>query len=103
MAALRRSFLLAKDARLKIAVLDDYQGAFRSLPSFSKLQNHEVSIFTDTEKDPVRLVGRLPGCRCCRAHAAALAVPAPSDRTASEPEVHQPDRAERVSHRFIGV
>ena len=59
MAALRRSFLLAKDARLKIAVLDDYQGAFRSLPSFSKLQNHEVSIFTDTEKDPVSLVGRL--------------------------------------------
>jgi D-3-phosphoglycerate dehydrogenase len=58
MAALRRSFLLA-NYRLKIVVLDDYQGAFRTLPSFSKLQNHEVSIFTDTEKDPERLVGRL--------------------------------------------
>jgi hypothetical protein len=71
MAALRRSFLLAKDARLKIAVLDDYQGAFRSLPSFSKLQNHEVSIFTDTEKDPVRLVGlsRMQMLSCSRSSA----------------------------------
>jgi D-3-phosphoglycerate dehydrogenase len=44
---------------LKIAVIDDYQDAFRKLNCFSRLQGHEVMAFHDTEKDPARLAARL--------------------------------------------
>jgi D-3-phosphoglycerate dehydrogenase len=58
MAALRRSCLMA-NARLKVAVIDDYQDAFRKLPSFARLSNHDVTIFNDTEKDAAKLALRL--------------------------------------------
>ncbi len=44
---------------MKIAVIDDYQDAFRNLECFSRLTAHEVAVFTDTEKDPVKLAARL--------------------------------------------
>lgn len=44
---------------MKIAVIDDYQDAFRRLSSFSKLKGHEVTVYNDTEKDPVKLAERL--------------------------------------------
>jgi len=44
---------------MKIAVIDDYQDAFRKLNSFQRLKNHEVIVFHDTEKDPARLAARL--------------------------------------------
>ena len=44
---------------MKIAVLDDYQDAFRSLACFARLKDHEVVVFRDTEKDPARLAARL--------------------------------------------
>ena len=44
---------------MKIAVIDDYQGAFRKSKAFPKLQGHDVSVYTDTEKDPARLAARL--------------------------------------------
>jgi D-3-phosphoglycerate dehydrogenase / 2-oxoglutarate reductase len=44
---------------MKIAVIDDYQDAFRTLKCYSKLKDHEVLVYTDTEKDPVRLAERL--------------------------------------------
>src|SRR5689334_5327358 len=44
---------------MKIAVLDDYQDVFRKLPCFALLKDHEVVIFRDTEKDPVKLVERI--------------------------------------------
>ena len=44
---------------MKIAVIDDYQDAFRKLNCFSRLKDHEVVLFHDTEKDPVRLAARL--------------------------------------------
>ncbi len=44
---------------MKIAVLDDYQDLFRKLPCFALLKDHEVVIFQDTEKDPVKLVKRI--------------------------------------------
>ena len=47
------------NARLKVAVIDDYQDAFRKLPSFARLSNHEVAIFNDTEKDAAKLAFRL--------------------------------------------
>jgi D-3-phosphoglycerate dehydrogenase len=44
---------------MKIAVIDDYQDAFRTLRCYSRLRDHEVLVYTDTEKDPVRLAERL--------------------------------------------
>lgn len=44
---------------MKIAVLDDYQDAFRKVTSFGRLKDHEVVVFHDTEKDPVKLAERL--------------------------------------------
>jgi D-3-phosphoglycerate dehydrogenase len=44
---------------MKIAVIDDYQDAFRTLACFPRLAAHEVVVYTDTEKDPVRLAERL--------------------------------------------
>jgi D-3-phosphoglycerate dehydrogenase / 2-oxoglutarate reductase len=44
---------------MKIAVIDDYQNAFKTLKCFPKLSGHEVSIFTDPETDIGRLGERL--------------------------------------------
>jgi D-3-phosphoglycerate dehydrogenase / 2-oxoglutarate reductase len=44
---------------MKIAVIDDYQNAFRTLKSYPKLRDHEVVIFTDTETDLGKLADRL--------------------------------------------
>ena len=44
---------------MKIAVLDDYQDAFRQLAGFARLQGHDVVVFRDTEKDPAKLAARL--------------------------------------------
>jgi D-3-phosphoglycerate dehydrogenase len=46
---------------MKIAILDDYQDIVRRLQCFAKLQEHVVTIFNDTEKDPERLARRLAG------------------------------------------
>jgi D-3-phosphoglycerate dehydrogenase / 2-oxoglutarate reductase len=44
---------------MKIAVIDDYQNAFRTLRCYPKLKEHEVVVYNDTEKDPARLAERL--------------------------------------------
>ncbi|MBI2960843.1 MAG: D-2-hydroxyacid dehydrogenase family protein [Betaproteobacteria bacterium] len=44
---------------MKIAVIDDYQDAFRKLDCFSRLKDHDVIVFNDTEKDPDKLAARL--------------------------------------------
>jgi len=44
---------------MKIAIIDDYQNAFKTLKCYSKLSGHEVIVYTDTEKDPARLAERL--------------------------------------------
>jgi D-3-phosphoglycerate dehydrogenase len=44
---------------MKIAVIDDYQNAFRTLHCYAKLKGHEVVVYNDTEKDPARLAERL--------------------------------------------
>lgn len=44
---------------MKIAIIDDYQDAFRSLECAKKLAGHELVAFTDTEKDPAKLAARL--------------------------------------------
>ncbi|MGH7872007.1 MAG: D-2-hydroxyacid dehydrogenase family protein [Candidatus Binatia bacterium] len=44
---------------MKIAVIDDYQNAFKTLKCFPKLSGHEVAIYTDAETDIGRLAERL--------------------------------------------
>lgn len=44
---------------MKIAIIDDYQDAFRKLECTKKLAGHELVAFTDTEKDPAKLAERI--------------------------------------------
>lgn len=46
---------------MKIAVLDDYQDSVENLACFSILQDHDVTVFTDTLTDVDLLVERLTG------------------------------------------
>ncbi|HWH76554.1 MAG TPA: D-2-hydroxyacid dehydrogenase family protein [Candidatus Binatus sp.] len=49
---------------MKIVVLDDYQDVFRTLPCFGALKHHDVTIYNDTVKDPLRLAERLEDAEC---------------------------------------
>ncbi|HYC44724.1 MAG TPA: D-2-hydroxyacid dehydrogenase family protein [Burkholderiales bacterium] len=44
---------------MKIAVIDDYQDAFRRMKAFAKLAGHDVTVYNDTEKDAAKLAERL--------------------------------------------
>jgi D-3-phosphoglycerate dehydrogenase len=44
---------------MKITILDDYQDALRTLPSFAKLSGHEVTVWNDHSKDTDVLAERL--------------------------------------------
>ena len=44
---------------MKIAIIDDYQDAFRRVKAAQQLAGHELIVHTDTEKDPAKLAARL--------------------------------------------
>ena len=44
---------------MKIAVIDDYQDAFRKLACAARLQGHDIKVFRDTEKDTAKFAARL--------------------------------------------
>jgi D-3-phosphoglycerate dehydrogenase len=46
---------------MNIAVIDDYQDAFRRLQCYARLEGHEVAVYHDSVKDPIRLAERLRG------------------------------------------
>lgn len=46
---------------MRIAILDDYQDAVRTLDCLGRLQGHDVEIFNDTVTEPDELVARLSG------------------------------------------
>lgn len=46
---------------MKIAVIDDYQDAFRALACAQRLAGHDITVFRTTEKDPARFAARLEG------------------------------------------
>ena len=46
---------------MKVAILDDYQEAFRTLKCAARLKGHEVTTYRDTIKDPAKLAERLNG------------------------------------------
>lgn len=46
---------------MKIVVLDDWAHGFRNLACYERLRDHEVVVYHDTEKDPVKLAARING------------------------------------------
>ena len=46
---------------MKIAILDDYANAARTLKAYTKLAGHEVTSFTDHVRDPDAVAARLQG------------------------------------------
>lgn len=46
---------------MKIAILDDYFDTLRTLPCFSKLEGHDVTVFTDHVQETGALAERLSG------------------------------------------
>jgi D-3-phosphoglycerate dehydrogenase len=47
------------ECSMKIAVIDDYQNAFRNLDCYARLKDHEVAVYHDAEKDVSKLAARL--------------------------------------------
>jgi D-3-phosphoglycerate dehydrogenase len=46
---------------MKVAILDDYQDVFRTLKCYPRLKGHEVAVYHDSVKEPVKLAERLNG------------------------------------------
>src|SRR4051794_1985233 len=46
---------------MRIAIIDDYPDAFRTLSSYPKLKDHQVTVFTDPVSDSAKVVERLKG------------------------------------------
>lgn len=46
---------------MKIAILDDYAKAARTLDCYAKLAGHDVPVFTEHMRDPEVLARRLHG------------------------------------------
>src|ERR1700757_3909033 len=49
---------------MKIAILDDYFDTLRTLPSFRKLEGHQVTVWNDHVQDTDALAGRLKDAEC---------------------------------------
>jgi D-3-phosphoglycerate dehydrogenase len=49
---------------MKISILDDYFDTLRTLPSFGKLQGHEVTVWNDHVQDTAALAARLKDAEC---------------------------------------
>ncbi|MFM9971496.1 MAG: D-2-hydroxyacid dehydrogenase family protein [Burkholderiales bacterium] len=46
---------------MKVAIIDDYQNAVKTLDCFAKLKGHEVTIFSEPDNDLLRIADRLKG------------------------------------------
>ncbi len=47
---------------MKIAVMDDYQDAFKKTQAAAKLHGHEIISYNTSEKDPAKFAQRAAGC-----------------------------------------
>jgi D-3-phosphoglycerate dehydrogenase len=54
---------LIKEMTMRIAIIDDYQDAVRSLDCYQKLKGHDVKVFHEAAKDDDALVGMLKGAQ----------------------------------------
>ncbi len=48
-------------ASMKVAIIDDYQDAVRTLGCYARLYGHEVTAFNDPQSDPAVITARLAG------------------------------------------
>ena len=44
---------------MKVHILDDWSDTLRNLPSFAKMADHDVTVWTDHQPDPALLAPRL--------------------------------------------
>lgn len=59
---MRRIIARAKEiASMKVAIIDDYQDAVRTLDCYPKLRGHEVTVFSEPDTDLLRIADRLKG------------------------------------------
>ncbi|MEL6807829.1 MAG: D-2-hydroxyacid dehydrogenase family protein [Pseudomonadota bacterium] len=49
---------------MKVHILDDWFDTLRTLPCFSKLAGHDVTVWTDHEPDPAKLAVRVADAEC---------------------------------------
>ena len=49
---------------MKVHILDDWFDTLGTLPCYSKLEGHDVTVWTDHEPDPVRLAERVKDAGC---------------------------------------
>lgn len=49
---------------MKVHILDDWFDTLRTLPCFAKLSEHDVTVWTDHETDPLKLSARLADADC---------------------------------------
>ncbi len=49
---------------MKVHILDDWFDTLRGLPCFKKLADHDVTVWTDHEDDPVKLSARMGDAEC---------------------------------------
>lgn len=49
---------------MKVHILDDWFDTLRGLPCFAKLEQHDVTVWTDHEPDPVKLAERVREAEC---------------------------------------
>ena len=84
---------------MKIAVIDDYQNAFKTLKCFPKLTGHEVSIYTDPETDMERFAERLKDADAVVLTQQRTAFRGP-DREVAETEIDRPNRTGGKPCRF---
>ncbi len=47
---------------MRISVIHDYADVFRTTSTFERLQDHEVTIYTDAYTDPARVIEQVSGC-----------------------------------------
>ena len=49
---------------MKVHILDDWFDTLRALPCFTKLADHDVTVWTDHEPDPEKLAARVADAEC---------------------------------------
>ena len=81
---------------MKIAVLDDYQNAFRTLKCYPKLSGHEVVVFTDTETDLGKLAEKLKDAEAVVLTQQRYHFTAGSDRKIAEFKTDRSNRARQT-------
>ena len=88
-----------RSQRLRVSILDDYQDVVRTLDCFSKLQGHDVTIWTDAVADVDVLAERLADADVLVLLRERTKVGRSAAQPPAKPQADQPERP-RAAHRF---